>query len=349
MLAKSGVGPPGARIVAVRSELLSAGKLARTVRFLLTWADADRCGPASLIGKFPADSARVRGSKYAADAYALELAFYRRIAPTIRVSVPRCHFVASDPTTGRFALILHDVGSAGKVGQIAGANADQIAAALVELSRLHVQYWACEQSEYFRWVPVRHSPAHARRLAAAYRLLHRRFLDRFGGYLSNRAVRLIEVLDTVIRRWSFFVNPPYTLLHGDYRVDNLLFEANPADARVTVLDWQNLGIGAGVSDAAYLIGGSLPIEIRRSREAELMRVYLDALTAGGVAVNDRDYRTAYRAHALNGLHMTVVSAMLVDDGPGSRELFVTMAERHAAHADDLDAPGALLNGGQARP
>ncbi len=337
MLAVSGAAPSGARIVGVRPEKLSAGRLASTVRFLLTWADDDNRGPGSLVGKFPAEGARSRATGHATDAYAIELAFYRQLAPTLRVTVPRCHFAGSDQATGRFALILDDVSPARKVDQVAGACEDEAAAALVELARLHVQFWDCDQSGPLRWVPVRAAPENARRLAAAYRLLHRRFLDRFGGRLSDRAVRVIELFDTVIRRWPSRDSLPCTLLHGDYRVDNLLFGGDGVVPGVTVLDWQNLGLGTGATDAAYLIGGSLPIETRRRREAELVQVYVDALAAQGVAVGEREFRAAYRANALAGLHMTVVSAMLVDDGPGNDELFVTMAERHAAHADDVNA------------
>lgn len=340
VLTAAAIAPPQARVVAMQPVGLSGGKLARTVRFLLTWADDSR-GPASLIGKFPADGTRSQQTAHATDAYAIELAFYRRIAPTALVAVPRCHFAGIDQATGRFALILDDIRSARKVDQIAGASADEVASALIEVSRLHAQYWACAGSESLNWVPLRTAPGNARRLAAAYRLLHSRFLDRFGGRLSDRAVRMIERFDTVVRRWSRHDDPPYTLLHGDYRVDNLLFGSDAVSPPVTVLDWQNLGIGSGLIDVAYLIGGSMPIETRRNREEELLRVYLDALNANGVAVNGRECRNAYRVNALAGLHMTVVSAMLVDDSPDGDELFVTMAERHAAHADDVNALGAL--------
>ncbi|HET9896431.1 MAG TPA: phosphotransferase [Streptosporangiaceae bacterium] len=341
VLIASAAAPSEARVVAMRPVRLPGGKLARTIRFLLTWADDDSRGPASLIGKFPADGARSQQTGQATDAYALELAFYRLIAPTAQVAVPRCHFAGIDPATGRFALILDDIGSARKVDQVAGATADEVAAALVEVSRLHAQYWAGERSESLRWVPLRAAPANARRLAAAYRLLYGRFLDRFGGRLSDRAAGMIERFDTVIRRWSSHDDPPYTLLHGDYRAGNLLFGSDAVSPPVTVLDWQNLGIGSGVSDVAYLIGGSLPIDTRRNREEELLAAYLGALSANGVVINDREYRNAYRVNALTGLHMTVVSAMLVDGGADSDELFVTMAERHAAHADDVNAQGAL--------
>jgi aminoglycoside phosphotransferase (APT) family kinase protein len=340
LLTASGTAPPGARVVAARPAALSSGRLALTARFELSWADERLRGPASLIGKFPADVPRSRETGQATDAYATEVAFYRRIAPTAPVTVPRCHFAASDPADGRFALILEDVRPAVAVDQVSGATPDQVAAALAELARLHAAYWACEDRASLSWVPARAAPRNARRLAASYRLLHGRFLERFAGRLSDRAVSAIERFDAVIRRWPSCVGPPHTLLHGDYRTENLLFGLD-GTAAVTVLDWQSLGIGPGTSDAAYLIGGSLPEASRREHEAGLLRVYLDGLAAGGVRADEGEQRAAYRAGALAGLHMTVVSAMLVDSSPASEELFVVMAERHAAHADDLESTRAL--------
>lgn len=340
LLTASGAAPPGARVMAARPAALASGQLALTVRFELSWADERLRGPASLIGKFPAADRRSRETGLATDAYATEVAFYRRLGPAAPVRVPRCHFAASDPAAGRFALILEDVRPAVQVDQVTGASPDQVAAALAELARLHARYWACERAASLSWLPARAAPGTARRLAASYRLLHGRFLERYAGRLSDRAVRVIERFDAVIRRWPTCVGPPHTLLHGDYRAGNLLFGPSGL-APITVLDWQSAGIGPGTSDAAYLIGGSLPEASRREHEAELLRVYLDGLAAARVAADDAEQRAAYRAGTLAGLHMTVVSAMLVDSSAAGEELFVIMAERHAAHADDLEATAAL--------
>jgi len=126
VLANSGAAPPGARAVAVRQVPLSAGRLARTIRFQLTWADENHRGPTSLVGKFPAVGERSRQTGFAADAYAMELAFYQRIAPQVRIKVPQCYFAASDPVAGRFALVLADVAPVRTVDQVVGADPDDV-------------------------------------------------------------------------------------------------------------------------------------------------------------------------------------------------------------------------------
>jgi aminoglycoside/choline kinase family phosphotransferase len=334
VLVNSGAAPVGARAVAVRQVPLSAGRLASTTRFHLTWADENHRGPASVVGKFPAAGDRSRRTGFAADAYAMELAFYTRVAPTVRIEVPRCHFAADDPVAGRFALVLADVAPVRTVDQVVGADPDDVAAALVALAGLHAQYW--DRSQELSGLPLRAPKATVRRLAAAYRLLHRDFLERFGGRLSDGAVEMVTRCDSTIRGWRGHDRPPYTLLHGDYRVDNLLFPVEES-AEVTVVDWQNLGVGSPAADVAYLIGGSLRVDVRRASEKELTQVYTRALAANGVEVVEPEFGESYRVSALTGLLMTVVCAMLVDDRPDGDALFLTMAERHTAHVEDLDA------------
>ncbi len=41
-------------------------------------------------------------------------------------------------------------------------------------------------------------------------------------------------------------------MHGDYRLDNMLFD--PDRTRVTVVDWQTLGSGLPARDLAYFTG-----------------------------------------------------------------------------------------------
>ena len=52
----------------------------------------------------------------------------------------------------------------------------------------------------------------------------------------------------------------FALMHGDYRLDNLLFD--PDRTHVTVVDWQTLGAGLPARDLAYFTGTSLMPDVR---------------------------------------------------------------------------------------
>ncbi len=70
---------------------------------------------------------------------------------------------------------------------------------------------------------------------------------------------------------------PWTVVHGDFRLDNLMFGGE----RVAVLDWQTVRLGPAMSDVAYFIGSALQPDDRRSNEESLVREYHAALVAAG--------------------------------------------------------------------
>ena len=71
-------------------------------------------------------------------------------------------------------------------------------------------------------------------------------------------------------------------MHGDYRLDNMLFGAPGAPRPFAAVDWQTVGWGQVMTDASYFLGGSLTLEDRRAHEQELLREYHDALQDHGV-------------------------------------------------------------------
>ena len=79
--------------------------------------------------------------------------------------------------------------------------------------------------------------------------------------------------------------PPQTLVHGDYRLDNLIFRNSEPALTLTVIDWGEVWRGRGLYDVAYFLAGSMRTEQRRSQEMALLRRYHTQLWEGGV----RDY------------------------------------------------------------
>ena len=72
---------------------------------------------------------------------------------------------------------------------------------------------------------------------------------------------------------------PHTLVHFDFRADNLFFDD---DGSIVVVDWQTISQGGGVADIGYFLSQNLSTEDRRANEADLLRAYHDALVANGV-------------------------------------------------------------------
>lgn len=89
--------------------------------------------------------------------------------------------------------------------------------------------------------------------------------------------------------------PPQTLVHGDVRMDNLMFGTRPDHRPVVAIDWVT-NVSAGIHDLAYLLSHNMPTLERRAQERRLVARYAETLGQLGVARYApeqawRDYRT----------------------------------------------------------
>jgi len=109
----------------------------------------------------------------------------------------------------------------------------------------------------------------------------------------------------LVTPWLFAERDRFALLHGDYRLDNLLFD--PDRSRVSVVDWQTLGVGLPARDLAYFTATSLNSELRLTIENELVDDYYRALVGYGVTGYDRD--TCWRDYRLGMIHALLISAL----------------------------------------
>ena len=63
---------------------------------------------------------------------------------------------------------------------------------------------------------------------------------------------------------------PRTIVHGDFRMDNLFFGQREGDAPVVIVDWQGTLRGKGAHDLAYFLSQSMPVADRRANERDLV-------------------------------------------------------------------------------
>ena len=99
------------------------------------------------------------------------------------------------------------------------------------------------------------------------------------------------------------------MIHGDYRLDNLMFSTTEDDDVVAV-DWQTMIVGPPTRDVAYFLGTSLDVDDRRAAEEQLVASYHRALVARGVDGYDADRCfDDYRVGQLQGPMITVIGCM----------------------------------------
>jgi aminoglycoside phosphotransferase (APT) family kinase protein len=151
--------------------------------------------------------------------------------------------------------------------------------------------------------------------------------------LSPEVVELIPRFLHVMDRYGQDHRGTHTILHGDFRNDNLMFGLD----RVVVLDWQTVSLGAALSDVSYFLGGSLLPDLRRQHETGLVQLYWQRLVSLGVEMDWKDCWSGYRRFAFAGLIMAIFASMVVTPTKRGDDMFVAMADRAGLHALDMDA------------
>ena len=341
VLGRSGALAPGHRVERVAVEAIGTGQMADTARLSLTYDD-DGVGPPTVVGKFASSDDTSRATGLALRAYEIEVRFYEEVAPRIRARVPSLHFSAIEPGTGWFTLILEDIVGAAQGDQIAACGPDVAAAVLEEMAGLHAPCWECDDLAALDWLN-RTSPEADGFMASMVASLLPGFLERYDESLTPEHAELCRVFVDNMGAWSSRRDGPRTASHGDFRLDNLLFQ--PGNPRPVVVDWQTLSWAGASYDVAYFIGGCLSVEDRRTHEADLVAHYHRALCAHGV----RDYplerlRRDVRRDTFGGVLMAVVASMVVQRTERGDLMFLTSTTRHAQHALDADAPALLVGG-----
>lgn len=297
-------------------------------------------GPPSVVAKCAATSADSRTAAQKHGWYEHEVRFYGQIAASVRVTVPRVYAAEISVDGGAFLLVLEDLAPAEQGDQLQGCSPDRAALVVEQAAALHAPRWGDPALLELEWLNRggREWRAFARRMPEFVE----RFSERYADTLEYSELAAVERLGACAGTYFAAQARPWTIQHGDFRADNLLFAAAGGRLPVAVLDWQTVLLGPGIVDVAYFLGGALSTEDRRGHEERLVRHYHDALRAGGVDGYGWERCWAdYRRSALAGLYMAIGSAATVGRTPRGDELFGTMARRHVLHADDLDAPAAL--------
>ena len=96
------------------------------------------------------------------------------------------------------------------------------------------------------------------------------------------------------------------LVHGDYRLDNMLFGTAGADRALTVVDWQTVSWGPAMTDLAYFLGCALPA----AGSARALRRAAAGLPRGagpGAPISLADVREGVRRQSFFGVMMAIVS------------------------------------------
>lgn len=312
-------------------------------RLSLTYDGPAPGAPTSLIAKLAPSHPGAREIDGVFQFYEKETGFYREIAPSTPIRTPRAFHVGFEPDTHDFVLLLEDMAPARNGDQIDGLSVADAADALKAAAGLHARWWGDPALPTLDWLLTINSPP-MRALESVYQQCWPAVVDFMGDRMTPQmrkigdrmATRVGALLDLVAER-------PRTVIHGDYRADNMFFRDGQPDDRFAVVDWQVMLQGSSAFDVAYMLTGSLDVDLRRAHETELLAVHHRALSAAGVAgYSLADAAEDYRLCAMLGWCWPVVAIGSLDmDNERGVKLNTAWTQRAMTAVLDLDA-GALI-------
>jgi Phosphotransferase enzyme family len=315
-------GHPGVRIASVAVREIGTGQTGSCFRVAVQFAGPTSL-PATFVAKLPAEDPAVR--ERVAFGYRAEVAFYDSVAATVQVPLPRCYVSAIAADGQSFVLLLEDLFPARQGDQLAGCSPGQARAAVVALAGLHGPRW-CDPAwrDFTDTAMPMASPEIAKGLGEVARMAADMFLERLGGRLSAAGRQMLDGYPQRVAPWLLAHPDRFSLLHGDYRLDNLML----GDGSVTVVDWQTLSVGLPARDLAYFISTSLSPDARADQERALVAAYHAALTGCGVTGYGLDQCFAdYRLGLLQTPLITTLGAAFSAATERGDEVALVMLER----------------------
>ena len=330
----------GARVDAVECEQVGTGQMGTCYRLRLDGPDVPRSLPASVLVKLPASDPAARAMVIGA--YAIELRFYREVAPTVEVRVPTVHHQAIDLETGAFTLVMEDLAPAQQGDQVAGCTPEEAMAAAVNLAGLHGPRWCDPTLSDIEGLSIQ-GPDDAALLAEFYGPALEIFVEGLGDLLEPATVETLRQTLDLAAAWTLGRSERFGLVHGDYRLDNLMF--TPGSDEVTAVDWQTVSLGLPARDLAYLVGTGLSVEDRRAAEQDVVTAYHGALEGHGVTGYDRDQAWEdYRYAMMQGPLVSVFGCAYGARTDRGDAMFAAMVNRSCAAIRDLDTLALVEQG-----
>jgi hypothetical protein len=324
-------------VASLRSEPVGTGQMAHNERIYLDYEQNQSGAPETIVGKFPSPSEESRASG-ARGAYRAETLFYTRLADRLPIRTPKCFYGAISEDATTFTLLLEDLAPARQGDQIAGASDDEIEMAVRNLAGLHAPIWNDPLLDDLDWT----FQGLSEEFALYVEMGTPAFIDRYKDRLSEEDADTLRSFASGVRRWMEIRPPEKTLVHGDYRLDNLMFDTQAGDVRVAAVDWQTLSVGCGGQDLAYLLGNSSPPEQRRRHESHMLGVYREAMAALGVERSTEEIVADYVYGSFQGPTITMLGALAVGQTDRGDEMFMAMAHRAVAQIRDWNALDLIL-------
>lgn len=270
--------------------------VATKVRFAVTFAGSASPQAFCIKGLLDVDEMTARGGPTCV----LEADFYCKVAPTVPgLNLPDCVAAVVDREAQQAVILMRDV--IGQGGRFCSAlepfTADQAAASLGELAKLHLRSGFLEGKDW-----IRPRAAELARMTYVTPEMLQELLDGPRGDNLTPEVRNASRLVAAMRALADRVEQrPQFMIHGDAHAGNIF---RTADGATGVIDWQLLQRGGWALDVAYHLNAVLPTKVAEVEERRLLNDYLATMRAGGMDMpSDEDAWDQYREAVIYGYYL----------------------------------------------
>jgi len=311
---------------------VGTGQMGTSIRCEMTF-DGDPDGaPSSVVAKLPSPDPSKR--TMVAGVYRTEVEFYRDLAPTLAVRTPAVLHSGISEDWCEFVLLMEDLAPAVQGNQIEGCSVEHARVGAINLAGLHGPRWCDPTLSDVEWMSIIDIEG-AEMVGAVTASATETFIDNYGDRLSVEDAELLRSLASVLPGWILARSERFAPLHGDYRLDNLMFRDEASDP-VAAVDWQTVTLGLPGRDLAYFVSTSLTPEDRRSHEDDIVGEYHRALVSHGVGDHSLEQcMEDYRFAMLQGPLITIVGAAYGERTDRGDTMFLTMAARSCQAIRDL--------------
>lgn len=259
------------------------GLLGLVVRANLTYDEGDPApGPDSIVIKFATPVEANRAVAMNTRMYEREVTFFNTVAPSVAVPMPQCYYAAVDTTTGDNIVALEDLKAYRAGDQVEGVSVDGAKLIIDAIAPLHAAFWGKTDqplldnamridTSYVESFPPSLDMTWENCVKLFPHAIAADVLPEVGRYVK----RLRDVMTMMGQRTQTFI-------HGDVRLDNVMFGSGPDQHPVMLVDWQAVMVSNPGHDLSYMLTQSLDVDVRRAHESELVEYYHSALLRHGV-------------------------------------------------------------------
>ena len=327
--------PANVSISDVRQQQIGegAGMMSELARLHLSY-DGESPLPATLVAKFPSRNPTNREIAMSYNLYEREVRYFAELDPLTSAYSPPTLLTQLDGDN--FVILMADMADYRVGDQVAGADLADSELMVDELAKLHGSFW--NRVDDLDWIPHIANSYHADNMISlagiGWSAMSDLFVDHIDADCAGRGDAFLAALPQLQQDMD---TAPITLLHGDFRMENVFFGSRPEHQPIAIIDWQGPLLGKGMVDVALILGHSTRTDVRREHEHALVERYAQGLAGLGVVGygTEQAWDDYQQALLYNWVYVAVVAGTLDVTNEHAFAWMSQMVARQSAASLDL--------------